>query len=177
MLYVVRCGTADGTHGAVHVVSDAPCVCYGRMHSVPRHAADGPLSASRCTLHRRRVALPQRIAVRCVAWCAARLRDSIGLRAGFAVTERRSVRCTRSQTGGGGVLSMVKGTALFDAVAISDTEAQQVRAGWGSDASCADGSWGGCRRFRQSGAAAAPVVAAAWCAWTMGPSRSRAARS
>jgi hypothetical protein len=37
----------------------------------------------------------------------------------------------------GGVLSMYSGTALFDAVAISDTFAYNVRAGRGGDASCA----------------------------------------
>ncbi len=44
---------------------------------------------------------------------------------------RVAVRCTRAQTGydGGGVLSMTRGTALFDAVAISDTEAEPVLAG------------------------------------------------
>jgi hypothetical protein len=39
----------------------------------------------------------------------------------------RAARCTRAQFGGG-VLRMDKGAALFDGVAISDTEAQ-VRAG------------------------------------------------
>jgi hypothetical protein len=47
------------------------------------------------------------------------------------VAEWRRERCTRAQTGydGGGVLSMTRGTALFDAVAISDTEAEPVLAG------------------------------------------------
>ena len=58
---------------------------------------------------------------------------------------RAAVRCARAQ-GDGGVLSMAKGTALFDAVAISDTGAA-VRAGRGGDASrgrCL--RWGGCGR-------------------------------
>jgi hypothetical protein len=38
------------------------------------------------------------------------------------------VRCTRAQpSGSGGVLTMGKGTALFDTVAISGTEAVNVR--------------------------------------------------
>ena len=45
---------------------------------------------------------------------------------------RRPVRCcvqTGRSDGGGGVLSMAKGTALFDAVAISDTQAECVLEG------------------------------------------------
>jgi hypothetical protein len=41
------------------------------------------------------------------------------------------VRCARAQTDGGGVIDMAKGTALFDAVAISGTEAGYVRSGAG----------------------------------------------
>jgi hypothetical protein len=43
--------------------------------------------------------------------------------------------------GGGGVLNMTRGAALFDAVAISDTFAE-VCAGRGGDASRADAQWG-----------------------------------
>ncbi len=41
------------------------------------------------------------------------------------------MRCARAQTGGGGVIDIAKGTALFDAVAISGTEAGYVRSGAG----------------------------------------------
>ena len=106
-----------------------------------------------------------------------------------------AVRCTRAQTGydGGGVLSMGQGTALFDAVAISDTEAG-VRAGRGGVASRADACEGGCRRtacgsgkrgyiprMRRSSSWSCRLIgsapAAAWFAWAVGSSRSRAARS
>ncbi len=74
--------------------------------------------------------------------CACALLDSAkgGLCGG-----RAAVCCARAQANSGGVLSMVRGTALFDTVAISDTRAE-VRAGRGGDASRADGRWGGCRR-------------------------------
>jgi hypothetical protein len=56
-----------------------------------------------------------------------RVRCPIGRRAGFA--HRRAVaRCARAQSSGG-VLAMIKGTALFDTVAISGTAAANVRAG------------------------------------------------
>ncbi len=50
--------------------------------------------------------------------------------AGGAFAER-AARCTRAQGFGygGGVIRMDKGAALFDGVAISDSEAQEVRAG------------------------------------------------
>ena len=50
-------------------------------------------------------------------------------------------QCTRAQGYGGGVIVMEKGNVLFDAVAISDTEAS-VRAGWFDDASRADARGG-----------------------------------
>ena len=63
-------------------------------------------------------------AVGCVAQCAARAR--LDWAKGGLCGGRAAVRCARAQTsggGGGGVLSMAKGTALFDAVDISGTEA------------------------------------------------------
>jgi hypothetical protein len=75
------------------------------------------------------------------------------------------------------VLFMTKGTALFDAVAISGTEAL-VRAGLVRR--CAVGervSADGVRRPIAVGVAVRRAMAVAWCAWRMGPSRSRAARS
>ncbi len=60
---------------------------------------------------------------------------------------RAALRCARAQDHNGGVLSMDKGAALFDAVAISDTEAPvRSGAGRGVDVSWADAYWGGCRR-------------------------------
>ena len=102
-------------------------------------------------------------------------------RAALAMAHRRVAR--RAQSDGGGVLSMTKATALFDTVAISGTDGW-VRAGRGGDA-----RRGGCvvepvsadgvRRPVAIGVAAPAVrrTAAAWLPWTMGPSRSRAARS
>ena len=83
------------------------------------------------------------------------------------------------------MLSMVKGTALFDAVAISETEAFNVRYwqfGAASRGRCAVRRvWADGVRGRFAAGVAAPAVRrtamAAWCAWTMGPSRSRAERS
>jgi hypothetical protein len=59
------------------------------------------------------------------------------------------VRCSRAQTfdGGGGVIFIRKGTALFDTMLISDTEAA-VRVGRGGDVSRADARSG--RVFRLS---------------------------
>ncbi len=79
-------------------------------------------------------------AVRCVAWCAARGRCRIRQRAGFC-GGRAAARCARAQSNGGGVLSMDTGTALFDTVAISGTDAG-VRAGRGGVASRADAHMG-----------------------------------
>ncbi len=86
--------------------------------------------------------------------CGARslaARNRCGRRAGaFA---ERAARCTRAQGGGGGVIAMDKGAALFDGVAISNAEAQ-VRAGqqrWvsgpirvGGAGAVSDGGGGGC---------------------------------
>ncbi len=79
---------------------------------------------------------PPRSAPPCGAWHSGlHVRCSIGQRAGVAVAERR-----RDPLGAqryGGVLSMTSGTALFDAVAISDTAAE-VCAGRGGNACRAD---------------------------------------
>jgi hypothetical protein len=64
----------------------------------------------------------------CEALCAAQAR--LDWAKGGPCGGRAAVRCAHAQKGGGGVLSMAKGTALFDAVAISDTEAG-VRKGAG----------------------------------------------
>jgi hypothetical protein len=88
----------------------------------------------------------------------------------------------RAQSGGG-VLSMAKGTALFDAVAISSVLGASVRKGAGrrcEPCRCLRGRvWADGVRGRFAAGVAAPAVrsVAAWCAWTMGPSRSRAERS
>ncbi len=59
------------------------------------------------------------------------------------------MRCARAQYSSG-VLLMASGTALFDAVAISNTEAR-VRAGWGGDVSRADCGERGCVGWSQMG--------------------------
>jgi hypothetical protein len=69
---------------------------------------------------------------------------------------RRPVRCCCVQTGrsdgGGGVLSMAKGAALFDAVVISNTEAERVRLGWRRRTGCgADCGRHGCACCAQWG--------------------------
>ncbi len=51
------------------------------------------------------------------------------------------MRCARAQKYGG-VIFMDKGTALFDAVAITDIEAERVRAGRRGDGA----RWSGCWR-------------------------------
>ena len=48
------------------------------------------------------------------------------------------VRCTRAQRNNGGVIHMLKGTALFDTVEISNTAAENVREGRFCDAIRAD---------------------------------------
>jgi hypothetical protein len=64
----------------------------------------------------------------------------------FAVTMCRCDALVQAgYVGRGGVLSMARGTARFDAVAISGTGAI-VRAGPGGDATRADARGGGCRR-------------------------------
>ena len=63
--------------------------------------------------------------MRCMACCMRALLD---LGKGRALW-RPSSRCARAQGSGGGLLSMAKGTALFDAVAISDTHAECVLEG------------------------------------------------
>jgi hypothetical protein len=84
--------------------------------------------------------------------------------------------------GGGGVLFMAKGTALFDAVAIAGTMAQVCSAGQ----RCEPGRMRSGERVSADGvrrpivgdmAASAVRRMAAWCAWATGPSRSRTARS
>ncbi len=108
-------------------------------------------------------------------------RYSIGRRAGFAVAERRCDALGAQYSGRGGVIDMAKGTALFEAVAISDTGADFVR----ESLPMRDARWGGCRRtgcgWRHATGVTASAVcrlaAAASCEWTMGTSRSRAARS
>jgi hypothetical protein len=139
----------------------------------------------RCGLHRCiGDAQPSRseTAVGCVAQCAARAR--LDWAKGGLCGGRAAVRCARAQVYAGGVLSMFKGTALFDAVAISDTGAG-VRYWQFGDASrgrCALGrvlAYG--MRGRFAAGVAGPAVRrramAAWCACIMGPSRSRAERS
>jgi hypothetical protein len=87
-------------------------------------------------LHRRRAAVPQRSrrVMRCKACCTCALLD--WARVGLLRWPSDGVMHSW-QSYGGGVISMVKGTALFDAVAISGTESA-VRAGRGVDASRAD---------------------------------------
>ena len=101
------------------------------------HAASGVLAVGACRM------------LRVVRWRVAR-RARRGRRAG-ALAER-AARCTRAQ-GGGGVIRIDKGAALFDGVAISGAEAS-VRAGgrrWlsgpmrvGGAGAVSDGVGGGC---------------------------------
>ncbi len=126
-----------------HCCIDACCIgASARVASVRAACCVGAC----CVLHRRvlhvacckRAAVPQRTVVQSVVWCLVRVRCPIGRRPGCCGC-RAAARCARAQInggGGGGVLSMTKGTALFDAVAISGTGAA-VRA---SRAGCAVGA-------------------------------------
>jgi hypothetical protein len=119
-------------------------VCCGRVRSFVRHAARARQASSWSMLHRCIVAryigasatpshpAALRRVMRCASCfaCAARLGEGRALR-----WPSGGASCTHAQTGNGnadagkgGVLYMTRGTALFDAVAISDTEAE-VRAG------------------------------------------------
>jgi hypothetical protein len=132
----VRCTVhAAGVERAVYVASscriDACCIgASARVASVRVACCVGVC----CMLHRRvlhvasckRAAVPQRTVVQSVVRCLVRVRCPIGRRAGCCGC-RAAARCACVQSYGG-VLSMFKGTALFDAVAISGTRAT-VRAG------------------------------------------------
>ncbi len=90
-----------------------------------------------------------------MACCALALPDwsKAGLCGG-----RAAAQCTRAQINGGGVLSIAKGTALFDAVAISGTDAG-VRGGAGrrcESGRCAHGAGVG-------GRVAGPIAASVGC--------------
>ncbi len=115
----------------------------------------GTQTLHRCALHRRLLLRACCIGARCIvastkppcdALCAAHAQ--LDLAKGGLCGGRAAVRCARTQAFGG-VLFMAKGTALFDAVAISDTGAS-VRARRGGAASRAGpmpagagvGGWG-----------------------------------
>ncbi len=135
---------------ALHVASARVACCIGSrcmlhrsaLHRSALHRSALHRSAlHRCALHRRigtRRTLHRRVASlhwrglhRCIrARCIERRCDPPG---------------AQTNGGGGGVLSMAKGTALFDAVAIAGTMAQ-VRTVGGGDASRADKRSGGCGR-------------------------------
>jgi hypothetical protein len=88
--------------------------------------------SAHCMLHRfigtSETRSPRYGAPPCGALCGVLcVRCSIGRRVGCCGC-RAAARCTRAQSGSGGVLVMYKGTALFDTVAISGSEAA-VRAG------------------------------------------------
>jgi hypothetical protein len=141
MLQYVVCCTLDHAHSigaSAHVAccTGARCIgsrrvlhrCTLRVASVCAACCTGAC----CMLHRCASSLRSLPAApscdafygewpSCGVCCACALLDWAkgGLCGG-----RAAVRCARAQgNGGGGVLSMVKGTALFDAVAISDTAA------------------------------------------------------
>jgi hypothetical protein len=146
-----------GVHAAVRGV---PLMLYANMYGALIVAALQPLRQSihRCGNSKARCSAAER---RC---------DPLGVQTGGG--------------GGGGVLAMAKGTALFDAVAISGTYA--VRAGTGGAAMrvgpmrIGAGAGGGGAGPIAAGVAVSAVrspAMAAWFAWTMGPSRSRAAGS
>jgi hypothetical protein len=117
-----------------HVASARVVRCISSSCVLHRCALPVALPRVASVLDRRRKAAPQRLCsvVRCTVCCAFALLDWAkgGLCGG-----RAAVRCARAQNNGG-VLSMTKGTALFDTVAISGTEAI-VRAG---RAGCAVGA-------------------------------------
>ena len=101
---------------------------------------------------------------------------------------RPMARRTRAQSGefysSGGVISMDKGTVLFDGVAISGTEATDVRVGgqrcvpgrcawwavWADGVHMGRGSGGFASAVRRA------ISAAVWLGWAMGLSPSKAAR-
>jgi hypothetical protein len=96
------------------------CVLHRRtLHRCALHAASATCSPP--AAHRRAMC-------RMVCCAFARLDWAKGGLCG----DRAAVRCTRAQSSGG-VLFMVKGTALFDTVAISDTEAAGRFAYLGND--------------------------------------------
>jgi hypothetical protein len=113
------------------------CVASAPVASAPRSRPAAPLPCDACLL-----------CVRC----------SIGRRPGCCGC-RAAARCARAQSGSGGVLSMDKGTALFDTVAISGPEAKArtglVRrcavgagvGGRGARTDCNGRGWVGCAQF------------------------------
>jgi hypothetical protein len=145
--YVARCGTPMARavrrrHATVRVVRLMLCVVlwfalwsvrdfFFALIAANQTPVAGTQTSHRCAW------------LSCGVCCACALLDWAkgGLCGG-----RAAVRCARAQgNGGGGVLSMAKGTALFDAVAISDTAAG-VRARQGGNARQAAARWGGCGR-------------------------------
>ncbi len=61
---------------------------------------------------------------------------------GMFCLHRAALRVSRVQSRGGGVLSMIGGSAKFESVAISDTSAEFVRVAW-RGRSGREAEWGG----------------------------------
>jgi hypothetical protein len=129
---------------ALHVASPRVACCA--LHVASLHASSALVTSAHCMLHRFIVSSetrsPRYGAPPCGTCGVLCVRGSIGQRPGCC-GGRAAARCARAQRSGGGVLSMAKGTALFDTVAISGTEAG-VRAGWCGDAQLGRVSADGC---------------------------------